>query len=329
MKFNTTYNPQISLEKTIVEIDNFKKEIISFLSKKFNLKEVLPPLISKENDLQNIDMKLVTRSISFDIGSTDTIAKNYLSLTNWSRQLLNKLDVSYNDGIWFNSSTIWRDLPENTNTTIVKNELNVVAKISKENLEERLLFTTNDLYTLIQSLANKIEEKYKIKNIYPEVIEYVSAQDLETEFPNMSFKERENQTILNHEAFVLKNPGSKLFSGQIHTQLPKGVYDLEKYNQIVLKDRINVEKLKVASVGILSSGKQLSDQLTLYGLADLAAEKFYANWIKNDTKFLEIKINISRLALALLAKAHIAEVQPGVLTDEADVIESRHNIEIY
>ena len=146
--------------------------------------------------------------------------------------------------------------------------------------------------------------------------------------PNHSFKEREIETMQKNEAFVFVSPGTYMHSGKIHTYLPPFIYDLKNQYQIILKDKINNEVLKVATISLLSGGQQMSDQLKMYNQEAYLKKDFYASLAKDEQKILEIKINFPRLMMALLQKGHIGEVQSNVISKEVKIIAKKYKVEI-
>ena len=328
MKFNTTYKSNLSFKKTIKEIAYIKEYISKYLTEKYNLIYVIPPLGSEVDDEINIDFDVMTRDVSFE-NSEGKILKLFLSYSNWTREFLKRINPKINEGIYFEEKTLWRDLKENAVSTSTKQEITFAFRIDENNPSKILEEITIGVYELIYELAKEIRGKYKIKNIFPEHPHFVSSQQLENEMPQLSFKERENEFVLNEQALFLKEVGTILYSGKKHSFIPIQFYDLRKFNQILMFDRNNSSTLKVASIGVLATGNQLSDQLTLYGHGEINSIPLYKENIDNKKKYIEIKINIPRLAMALLAKGHIAEVQAGIISDESKNIKNRYGINIY
>lgn len=331
MKYNTTYKQIVPLKETIKEIEHITNEIIKFYKSKISMAEVIAPVFLEENDDKLIDYTLVSRPITLDLGENYKIARMMQSHSNWLRSMVHRLNLTPNEGLFSKGSFVWRDLPESPVSSTIRNEITFQYVISKDrDLDEMLESATLELYDLIKTLSSDIASKYQIKDIYPEQINFVTTQMLENEMPNMSFKEREVSFVIDEEAYVLQHAGVKLHSGKIHTYIPPQIYDLKRFNQIVLKDRVNTDDIKVASVSVIADGVQLSDQLSQYNLNSIKSQKFYSELMdKNDFKIIEVKINISRLAMALLAKGHIAETQSGVISDESNIIKMRYKLDKY
>ena len=331
MKYNTTYKQLISLKDSVKEIERITNEIIKFYKSKISMTEVIAPIFLEEDNNMLIDYSLVSRPVTLDLGDNYKIARLLQSHSNWLRSMVNRFELGPNEGLFSRGSFIWRDLPESPVSSTIRNEITFQYVVPKEHdLDELLESATLELYDLVKTLASDITKKYNIKDIYPEHVSFVTSQMLENEMPNMSFKEREVSFVIDEEAYILQQAGVKLHSGKIHSYIPPQIYDLKRFNQIILKDRINTDNIKVGSVSIIADGVQLSDQLSQYSLTSLKAQKFYSELLnKEDNKIIEVKINISRLAMALLAKGHIAETQSGVISDESNIIRMRYKLDKY
>ena len=328
MKFNITYKPTISFKETVKAIANIKEVISQHMLKKYSLVNVTPPALSDEEDNINIDYELKTRNVTFE-SSENRILKLFLSHSNWTREILQRLNLKNNQGIYFAATTIWRDLKETAISTITNYELTFAFCIPSSNLEQKVAELTFEVYNLIYKLSEKIQKTHKIEPIFPKHPNFISTQQLENEMPNLTFFERENEMVIEENAFFLTKAGTILFSGKKHSLIPVQLYDLEHFNQIVMFERNNSAALKVASIGVLASGKQLSRQLSLYGHSEMASLPLYQKIISDSRKFMEIKINLPRLAMVLLAKGHISEVQAEITSNEAEFIKSHYGIETY
>ena len=327
MKFNTTYSSKQTQLQTLRDLSDIKSDILKFMNSRYKLISVDAPLFFEEGSDLLIDAKQVTRKVTFDFGDDYRTGVMVLSNTNWMRKMISKNKFRVNDGIYSDAAFMWRDLEENPTTSSVKREL-AFQFISSESSQSFINTLTQDVYEFIVSLATKYAKKYDFRNIYPYFAEYISAQQLENEMPNNPFKTREIEYINDKNAFIFRNPGDKLFSGNVHTFIHPSLYELKKYNQILLKDRVNLDVLKVASIGVVATGKELEDQLNKHNLQNYFESKFFNSQIKEKRKIVEIKFNIPRLAMALLWKGHIGEVQAGVSNAETNSIKNRYGVKI-
>lgn len=328
MKYNTTYKQLLSLKETLKWIERFKNKIVTHYDGLFSLIEVNPPVFVEEDSEMAIDFNFISRDVTIDLGDSYKIARLFQSHSNWARDLIARLKMNDNEGVRFYAPTIWRDIHESPTSTTVRQEMTFQFKLNVDiDFNDYLKDMARDFYKLLIEMLDEVQKETGITHQYPRDIKFISAQQLENEFSDLTFKEREIEALIEEEAYVFANAGKTLHSGKIHTFIPPQLYDLNNFYQIVLKDRINTDTIKVASVAMLSSGEQLADQLTMYDLSNLKAKNFYKELINREEKIMEVKINLPRLAMALLAKGHIAETQSGIISDESNTIKQRYKLE--
>lgn len=330
MKFNTTYISTISLKNTIKELAFIKDELIQFLKTEYNLINISIPLFLGENDEKLIDLQSISRDLTVDFAYENKLGRFLFSPTNYMRNLINKLKLDFEEGIIGEGKFIFRDILQSPVTSIVKDE--IVAQIKYPNFnsaEQAVKDFLFKFYDKIYLLAQKMHQKYNVSNLIEKKPYFVSAQALEIENPNQNFKEREISFSLEKHAFWLVAPGKVLYSGHIHTSLPLSLYDIKNFYQLVLHDRVNSGVIKPVQIGILANGVQLSDQLKLYNQPKYQAYRFYKKLMSEEFKVIEIRINIPRIAMAILGKGHLFEVQPGVISEEAKTIIQKFNVENY
>ena len=330
MKYNTTYTQKVSLKDTIKTINEIIYRFENQYKRKFNTITVMPPQFVDEGNPMIINIPSITRPITFDITDGYKIGQLLITHSNWMRSLFHKLDIKEGEGIQARSNTIWRDVPVNPESDNERQELIFQYRLKDdEDVEKVIKEETKFLYSLIEEMETEFAQKFNLKKVLPENASFISAQMLENEYPTISFKEREENISDELIAFVLENPSLKLFSGHVHTYIPPEIYSLNHFNQIVIQDSVNTSVFKVASVSKIATGQVLSDQIAFSGKDELKETEFYNKQIKNDYNLIEVKINIGRVAMALLKKGHISEVQPENISDETQVISSRYKIEVY
>ncbi len=327
MKYNTTYIPKTSLKDTVMLTDEIRKLLILHFEKKLKLTNIMTPQYYMEDDPLLLKLEDVTRNVTFDTGKEYKVGAYSLSDSAYLREMLRKLELEPREGLISENAFIWRDYDETPVLTPEKHEITIMFFENDDlDLTKKI---AREIYGLIYEKALSYQEALKIPNIFPEKIPVISAQSLENEFPDNDPKTREVEFVLEHDAFLFRNPGARLLTGHLHTSLPPMIYDLDDFYQIVLKDRVNSYVLKVASIAKVAMGKKLSEQLSTFGLNDLKQSKTYASLLEDERTIVEVKLNLPRIMMALLGKGHISEVQPGSYSAEAKSIKSRFKIQTY
>ena len=331
MKYNTAYKQEMSLKETIIETDKFISLFDKYYKDKYKLIDVLSPsFLSEESDML-IEMPEKTRPITFDNMNSFKTMQMLLTNSNWMRSLFSKIDIENNQGFISKSSYIWRDLDETPVLSPSKFEITVQIKNELTDNEKPNFLNelTDDLYKLIYEFTKDLSKRHKNINAIPQNIIKVTPQQMENEMPNSTRREREDEMGDELHAYIFANPGLKMYSGHYHTHLPQEIYNMNLFNQLIIKNRSNSSILKVASVAELAMGQKLSDQLDFYNKGSLKQTEYYSEQIKKTYNIFEIKINIGRLMQSILNKGHVSEVQPSVETNEKQRISSKYKIETY
>ncbi|WP_127942934.1 MULTISPECIES: hypothetical protein [unclassified Mycoplasma] len=328
MKFNTTYTPEISLKNTIAALAWLREQVIWQIKKIYRFTYVSAPPFLEQDSLLEVRLPSLTRPISFDAIDEYRVCTLLLTPTNWIRAMIERLDLGVGEGLWTESQSIWRDVPETPSDTITRHEIIFQTKIGADEDEVKLARAqAQQIYQIIFELAKEVWKRWQIKNIYPPSANFVTSQMMENELPNESFDNREIEFVLESDAYILEASGLRMFSGHIHQNVPPNLYDLRNHYEIILRDRVNALTIKVATIALTSNGQQLKDQLTLSGQEQFLTNPFYESLVRQSYKVLEIRFNLPRLAMALLGKGHIAEVQGGVISSEARHIREKYQIE--
>ena len=329
MKYNTTYTPTTNLKETLINIEKIRNYIVSFYSKKFEITKVSAPLHDLDSSEKLVNYSVITRHITFDFSNEYRVGKLFLSHTHWLHDLIIRTQLKSNEGYLIDANYLWRDIEENSSISAENEEITIQV-----NLDNKV-----DIYEFVQKeMINLYEEIIKwFKNINSKSINEVflindinifSSQDLDNMMPELYPKEREERIIQDYDYFILKNPGKKLLSGKRHRYVPPTLYNLNNHYQLFIKDRINSSPLVVASVSEIISGPELFDQLRVYKETQFLESDFYNNITKNNRKIVEFKINVPKLAMIILNKGHIGEVQPGTTIKEVEHIKERYKVEI-
>ena len=329
MKFNTTYTPTSDMKTTIKDISSIRETLFTFFNKTFSPIKMTAPLFLDEQSNMIINQPQLTRSVTFDEISEYKVNKLLISHSNWLRSMMTRLEIENFKGMYIESQTIHRDIQQTTSQPITNNEITLQVMLPDD--EDYIKYTKDlaqEMYELFYSMIEKYKGKYFNKNIYPESARIFSSQNLEIEMANISSHQKEMNKILDEEAFILSASGVKMYSMKVHKDIHAAVYDLRNHYEILFKDDVNSDVVNVCSVATLSNGQVLEDQIQQYKVGSLLENTFYAELAKEKHKIVEVKINVSKLAMIVLRKGHIGEVQAGVLTKETETIADRNKIEI-
>ena len=156
---------------------------------------------------------------------------------------------------------------------------------------------------------------------------FITTQELEDMYPELSPKQRENKITEEHGTVFLMQIGDKLKSGIKHDGRAPDYDDWALNGDILLWNDVLKCAFEISSMGIRVDEKSLHEQLKK---ADaLEREQFpYHRGILNGTLPLTIGggLGQSRICMFLLQKAHIGEVQVSIWPDDMREECEKHNI---
>eukprot|EP01069_Polyplicarium_translucidae_P009343 Polyplicarium_translucidae@DN3308_c2_g2_i3.p3 len=158
--------------------------------------------------------------------------------------------------------------------------------------------------------------KMTLERKLPEEIAFVSTQELEDEFPELTPKERETRICKRHGAVFLMQIGKKLRSGVKHDDRAPDYDDWELNGDILVYCGQHAKGLELSSMGIRVDKKALLHQLRHGDLANRLPLTIGGG------------IGQSRMAIFLLEKMHICEVQASLWGDAVEAECAEHGIPI-
>jgi aspartate--ammonia ligase len=156
---------------------------------------------------------------------------------------------------------------------------------------------------------------------------FLTTQDLEDMYPDLTPSERENAITKEHDTVFLMQIGKKLRSGKPHDGRAPDYDDWELNGDIIVWNEILGCAFELSSMGIRVDAESLHRQLEAENC--LEREQFmFHKMILDGTMPLTIGggIGQSRLCMLLLEKAHIGEVQCSIWSDEMRDECKTHNV---
>jgi aspartate--ammonia ligase len=148
-------------------------------------------------------------------------------------------------------------------------------------------------------------------------VTFVTTQELEDRYPDLTPKEREDAACKEYGAIFLMKIGGALRSGKKHDGRSPDYDDWELNGDIILWNDLLERSFEISSMGIRVDAEAMARQLELADCMD-RAELPYQKAVLNDELPLTIGggIGQSRLCMFFLRKAHIGEVQVSVWPEE-------------
>lgn len=182
--------------------------------------------------------------------------------------------------------------------------------------------TVEKIYKAIRLTELAVEARFDIESVLPKQITFIHTEELVERYPDLTSKERENAICKEFGAVFLIGIGGELPDGKPHdgrapdyddwtSESEKGFRGLN--GDILVWNETLGTAFELSSMGIRVDKDALTRQLAITG----DEERLKFDWHKrllNDDFPLTIGggIGQSRLAMFLLRKRHIGEVQSSV-----------------
>ncbi|MBQ2029070.1 MAG: aspartate--ammonia ligase, partial [Clostridia bacterium] len=147
-------------------------------------------------------------------------------------------------------------------------------------------------------------------------ISFVTTQELEDLYPDLTPKQRENAYLREHHTTGILQIGKTLKSGQRHDGRAPDYDDWELNGDIMFYNELLGCAFELSSMGIRVSPESLRSQLAAAGCEERAELPFHRALLNGELPYtMGGGIGQSRMCMLLLGKAHIGEVQSSFWDD--------------
>lgn len=313
------YKEKLTPYETQTAIGIIKRTFEDKLSKVLNLKRVSAPLFVEPQSGLNDDLNGVERPVEFDILETKGTAQIVHSLAKWKRIALHKYGFSVGEGLYTDMNAIRRDEEMDNLHSIYVDQWDWEKVINEEQRNmEFLKETVKNIVTAIY------ETSVYIKSIFPKLnvdlekeLSFVTAQELEDMYPDLTPKERENVYTKKHKTVFIAQIGDNLKSGNKHDGRAPDYDDWRLNGDILYWNDVLECALEISSMGIRVDPKTLEEQLIKADCEERKDLHFHRMLLDGELPLtIGGGIGQSRLCMLLLEKAHIGEVQVSIWDDE-------------
>mgnify|MGYP002514042644 CR=1 FL=1 len=307
--------------------DKFSSELCDSL----DLSRVSAPLFVKQGSGLNDDLNGVERPVSFDMLETGEIAEVVHSLAKWKRMALLKYGFSLHTGLYTDMNAIRRDEVCDNIHSIYVDQWDWEKIISAEDRTENYLkATVRSIYGALLRTAKAVSEKYPvIENYLPDAITFITTQELEDKYPDLTAKEREDAIAKECGAVFLMKIGGKLKSGQKHDGRAPDYDDWELNGDILVYYPVLDIALELSSMGIRVDSATLDGQLAAAGCNHRRSLTYHRMLLEGELPLtIGGGIGQSRLCLLILEKLHIGEVQSSIWQPEVVEECRKHSINL-
>lgn len=313
------YKPVLDMRRTVVAIKKVKDFFERDLAIALNLTRVSAPLFLRASSGLNDNLNGVERAVSFDIPDIGETAEIPQSLAKWKRWALGAYGFKRGEGLYTDMNAIRRDeVTDNMHSVYVDQwDWECVIDRSDRNVET-LKKVVRKIYTSLLHTEHFIANEYDfVDTLLPEEIHFITAQELEDEYPDLSPKEREYMAVKRYGAIFLIGIGGRMKSGQIHDGRAPDYDDWSLNGDIIVYYPVLDNAFELSSMGIRVDAGTLLAQLAERGCPERAELPFHRALIAGELPLtIGGGIGQSRMCMYFLRKAHIGEVQSSLWLPE-------------
>ena len=309
------YQTPLSVYEMQRAIEFIKSNFQMNLSNALNLRRVSAPLFVEENSGLNDNLNGYERPVGFDIPDVGSNAQVVHSLAKWKRLALKRYAFNAGKGLFTDMNAIRRDEEVDNLHSVYVDQWDWEKIITAEDRNETYLKrTVRDIVGAICETAEALNVAFpSLKTKLCREVTFVTSQELEDRWPELTPKERENAICKEHKTVFLMQIGRKLKSGKPHDGRAPDYDDWDLNGDILFWNDVLQCSFEVSSMGIRVSPASLDRQLTEAGCDNRRSLPFHKMLLNNELPLtMGGGIGQSRLCMLMIGTCHIGEVQSSL-----------------
>lgn len=314
------YKSALDIKDTQIAIKQVKDFFQRELAIQLNLKRVSAPLFVTPESGLNDNLNGIERPVSFGIKEQrGQRAEIVQSLAKWKRVALKNYGFEVGEGLYTDMSAIRRDEETDNIHSIYVDQWDWEKIINQsDRTTDTLIDTVKSVYEALRVTEKYMANKYSyIECFLPEEISFVTSQELEDMYPDMTTKEREHAIAKENGAVFVMQIGGALNSGKPHDGRAPDYDDWSLNGDIIVYYPVLDMALELSSMGIRVDEKSLATQLQIAGCEERAKLPFQKALLDGELPYtIGGGIGQSRICMFFLRKAHIGEVQSSIWPED-------------
>ncbi len=311
------------------EISFVKNTFTRYLIDKLDIVEVQGPILSRVGDGTQDNLSGVENAVQVNVLKIPEATFEVVhSLAKWKRQTLARFGFNEGEGLVVNMKALRPDedsLDATHSVYVDQWDWEKVIPEGRRNLDY-LKEIVETIYKVIRLTELAVEARYDIEAILPKKITFIHTEDLVTQYPDLTPKERENAVAKEYGAVFLIGIGGELSDGKPHdgrapdyddwTTPSEGDYRGLNGDILVWNEQLGTA-FELSSMGIRVDEEALLRQVALTGDESRLAYDWHQALLNGEFPLsIGGGIGQSRMAMFLLRKRHIGEVQTSVWPKE-------------
>lgn len=309
------YAPKLNSRDLQLAIDRAKQAFQKEFSRALNLRRVSAPLFVSSLSGINDNLSGAERPVNFDIPAIGIEAEIVHSLAKWKRVALKQYGFSAHEGIITDMNAIRRDEDLDNIHSIYVDQWDWEKIISAEDRNpEYLKSVVKLIVSAVCSVNRKLKESFPV--LSTEIVEdvvFITSQELEDLYPELTPVERENAFTKEHKTVFVMQIGDKLNSGISHGNRAPDYDDWSLNGDILVWNEVLDCAFELSSMGIRVDKDAMERQLKKAGCEDRKNQPYHQMLLNGELPLtIGGGIGQSRLCMLLLGCAHIGEVQSSL-----------------
>lgn len=313
------YVDKLSIVDTELAIKLVKDTFERVLAENLHLTRVSAPLFVTPESGLNDDLNGVERPVEFDIKSINANVQIVHSLAKWKRQALKRYNFEPGNGLYTDMNAIRRDEDLDNLHSVYVDQWDWEKIITEETRNEEMLKHTvrRIVNALIQTEKVLTDKFSQLKPFICSEVKFITTQELENLYPNLTPKEREDAICKEYKTVFLMKIGGALESGKPHDGRAPDYDDWNLNGDILVWYPVLNRAMEISSMGIRVNQESLDYQLKISGCEERRNLPFHKQLLNGELPLtMGGGIGQSRLCMLMLQKAHIGEVQSSIWPDE-------------
>ena len=313
------YRSALSLRETQQAISLIKETFQKKFSKALGLERISAPLFVTKKSGLNDDLNGVERKVEFDLKECDEVCQIVQSLAKWKRYALYKYGFKVGEGLYTDMNAVRRDDSMDNTHSVYVDQWDWEKVITEKDRDldflketvKKIVSAVADTHAAVVKAFPSLSRKTE-RNVF-----FITSQELEDAYPNLSPKEREDAITKKHKTVFVMQIGGKLKSGNRHDGRAPDYDDWNLNGDLFVWDETLGASLELSSMGIRVDENSLTKQLKEADCKERLKLEYH-KMIMNKTLPLTIGggIGQSRLCMYMLEKLHIGEVSSSVWQEE-------------
>ncbi len=309
------YRPSLDAYNTQKAIAYIKKTFQEEFSDALNLKRVSAPLFVTEESGLNDNLNGYERPVSFDVPAVGSNAEVVHSLAKWKRLALKRYNFTVGNGLYTDMNAIRRNEDLDNLHSIYVDQWDWEKIITEENRNtEYLKLIVRAIVDAICNTNDRLHVRFpQLRTELCRKVSFVSTQELEDMYPDMTGSERENAYVKEHKTAFVMQIGGKLRSGNRHDGRAPDYDDWQLNGDIFFWNETLGRAVEISSMGIRVDPESLDRQLTIAGCDARRELPFHKMLLAGELPLtIGGGIGQSRLCMLMMGCAHIGEVQSSI-----------------